>query len=220
MHTNSALLFDKYCLSLFNKDLKVLEIGPAGIPSAYFKQVGIPSIQWHTLDFSKSVYIQSLTSNLTYQTENEYNFPIPDESYDIVLSGQVIEHVKMIWKWMKELKRITKPGGLIITISPVSWTYHEAPIDCWRIYPEGMRALLEEAGLKEELCIFETLEPKQFNFENSIPYYPSISTDAYIQLKYLPFIKFWNKMIKIIPKSKKLLVTLPVAYDTLTIARK
>jgi len=49
-------------------------------------------------------------------------------------------------------------GGHVITIVPVSWNFHEAPIDCWRIYPEGMRALYEEAGLEVELCKFETLE--------------------------------------------------------------
>ena len=56
--------------------------------------------------------------------------------------------------------RICKPGGLVITIGPVSWPYHEAPIDCWRAYPEGMRALHEDAGLVVELAIVESLEPK------------------------------------------------------------
>lgn len=59
---------------------------------------------------------------------------------------------------MKEAARICKKGGKVITIAPVSWTYHEQPVDCWRIYPEGMRALYEEAGLKVDLCLFETLE--------------------------------------------------------------
>ncbi|MBU2063807.1 MAG: hypothetical protein KKF93_05375, partial [Candidatus Omnitrophica bacterium] len=48
--------------------------------------------------------------------------------------------------------------GHVITIAPISWTYHEAPVDCWRIYPEGMKALYEEAGLKVDLCKFESLE--------------------------------------------------------------
>ncbi len=36
----------------------------------------------------------------------------------------------------------------MITISPVSWHYHESPVDCWRMYPAGARALFQHAGLE------------------------------------------------------------------------
>ena len=52
---------------------------------------------------------------------------------------------------------MTKPGGHVVTIAPVSWEYHEDPVDCWRIYPEGMKALCEDAGLKVITCEWETL---------------------------------------------------------------
>jgi SAM-dependent methyltransferase len=94
----------------------------------------------------------------TYLATSPCTFPIPDASYDIVLSGQVIEHVGPIWDWMKELARVCRPGGLIITINPVSWHFHEAPIDCWRIYPAGMTALSEAAGLDVVLSTWESLE--------------------------------------------------------------
>ena len=42
---------------------------------------------------------------------------------------------------MKEVARVVKPDGLVITIAPVSWPYHAAPIDCWRVYPAGLNAL-------------------------------------------------------------------------------
>jgi hypothetical protein len=37
---------------------------------------------------------------------------------------------------------------VVITIAPVSWPYHEAPVDCWRMYPDGLCALYEDAGLE------------------------------------------------------------------------
>ena len=40
-------------------------------------------------------------------------FPAPSGAYDIVFSGQVIEHVRKIWLWIKELTRICKVGGLV-----------------------------------------------------------------------------------------------------------
>jgi len=30
----------------------------------------------------------------------------------------------------------------------VSWPYHEAPVDCYRYYPEGMKSVFEEADLQ------------------------------------------------------------------------
>jgi hypothetical protein len=48
---------------------------------------------------------------------------------------------------MSQIARILKPGGRMCMIAPYSWGYHEHPVDCWRIYPEGMRAIVELSGL-------------------------------------------------------------------------
>jgi hypothetical protein len=79
-----------------------------------------------------------------------------------VISGQVIEHVRKSWRWIPELTRVAKKNGLVITIGPVSWPYHEAPIDCWRIYPEGMKALYEAAGSSVELSEWGSWETLNF----------------------------------------------------------
>lgn len=160
MHSNSLLLFEKYAAPYFTKGMKVLEIGPNRVPSTYCQMVGDRGVTWHTLDIYES-------PDLTYSASSPEAFPVPDGEYDLVLSGQVIEHVQRIWKWMAEVARITRPGGRVITISPVSWPYHEAPIDCWRLYPEALKVLLEEAGLTMEACHFESLELPQF--PNAIP---------------------------------------------------
>ena len=141
MHTNSRLLFQKHAREFFRPGLRVLEIGPDKFPSTYCSLVADGSITWDTLDIWQD-------ARLTYSATSEYSFPAPSDTYDIVLSGQVIEHVRKIWLWIKELTRVCKVGGLVITINPVSWPYHEHPIDCWRAYPEGMRALYEDASLE------------------------------------------------------------------------
>jgi SAM-dependent methyltransferase len=131
--------------------MRVLEIGPDAVPSTYQRAVGDSSIVWHTLDMGDN-------PSLTYRALSEYQFPIESASYDIVLSGQVIEHVRQVWVWVQELARVCKAGGLVVTINPVSWPYHEAPVDCWRIFPEGMRALYESAGLQVRISCWESLE--------------------------------------------------------------
>jgi SAM-dependent methyltransferase len=160
MHSNSQLMFKKYAMEYFTAGSKILEIGPDKIPSTYQTIVGGQELQWDTLDIRD-------ISGLTFPRSSPDSFPVPDCSYDVVFSGQVIEHVVRIWDWMKELARVAKSGGRVITIGPVSWPYHEAPVDCWRLYPEAMRALSEFAGLRLEKSHFESLELP--TFRNSLP---------------------------------------------------
>ena len=152
MHANSVLLFQKYVIPVLRDGMKVLEIGPDDFPSTYQRLAGALKFEcWDTLD----TYNNPM---LTYSNSREYEFQIQAESYDVVLSGQVIEHVRKPWLWIPELSRVTKIGGHVITINPVSWKFHEAPVDCWRIYPEGMRALYEDAGIKVSFSQCESLE--------------------------------------------------------------
>ena len=198
MHANSKLLFDKYARQRFPAGRKVLEIGPDVSPSNY-RKIADPTnaMTWDTVDFPRDF-------PTTFTLTEEYHFPIPSDTYDVVLSGQVIEHVRKVWVWMKEVTRVCKPGGLVITINPVSWPYHEAPVDCWRIYPEGMRALCDDAGLDVVYCEFESLEAKQFHAA-----LPGRSPD------WQP--KFVRRVFGMLNRVK---FPVECAFDTITIARK
>jgi SAM-dependent methyltransferase len=148
-------MFQKYGQEHFRSNMRVLEIGPDAFPSTYQTIIGDSSITWDTVDLGSD-------SRLTYTAVSEYTFPIADNSYDLILSGQVIEHVRRIWVWMKELARVCKAGGTVITINPVSWPYHEHPVDCWRAYPEGIRALYGDASLEVILSKWESLEAARY----------------------------------------------------------
>ena len=67
--------------------------------------------------------------------------------YDVVISGQCLEHVRHPWLLAAEMARMLKPGGWALWTAPWIWHYHPHPIDCWRILPDGMKALMESAGL-------------------------------------------------------------------------
>jgi SAM-dependent methyltransferase len=155
MHPNSRLLFEKYAKGYFQPNMRILEIGPDGFPSTYRSMVLDDSLVWDTLDLYQH-------QQLIFTAASEYTFPISDNTYDLVLSGQVIEHVRKIWVWMKEVARVCKVGETVITISPVSWPYHDAPINCWRTFPEGIRALYEGASLYVTLSKWESLEALRY----------------------------------------------------------
>ena len=197
MHSNSKLVFQRYARPHFTPNARVLEIGPDAHPSTYQTMVADPTIIWDTLD-------RSPAPNLTYTAMSDYEFPIPDDAYDIVLSGQVIEHVRKIWVWIREVARVCRPGGLVITIGPVSWPYHEAPVDCWRAYPEGMKALYEEAALSDVWCWWGSLEAtghRRFIPGRSAEWQPRVLNLSYRMLGGLG-------------------LPVEVAYDTITIGRK
>jgi hypothetical protein len=92
----------------------------------------------------------------------------------------------------------------VITINPVSWVYHEAPVDCWRIFPEGMKVLYEDASLSVEFSYWGSLETPQYR---SI--IPGISRAFQSQKRRLAY-------------SIRGPLGFPVerAYDTITIGRK
>ena len=167
MHPNSELLFETYARPYFQAGMRVLEIGPDLAPSTFETLVGDDSIKWDTVDLADG-HVHA-PSQLTYTATSEYEFPIEDDLYDIVVSGNVIEHVRRVWRWMPEVARVCKVGGLVITVNPVSWPYHEAPVDCWRIYPEGMRALYEEASLTVLVSQLDALEAKRSGRRRLLP---------------------------------------------------
>jgi SAM-dependent methyltransferase len=211
VHLNSRLLFERYAKPYFADGTRVLEIGPDREPSTYWELAGRPGSEWHTADLETAIgsdgthrLMPGGPPTVTHVMESEYELPVPDQAYDLVLSGQVMEHVRRIWRWMAELARVCRPGGHVITISPVSWPFHEVPFDCWRAYPEGMRALSEEAGLEVVLCLCESLEP-------------CLTRNSYAGLSYAeapPGGRLREAVKRVIGWP------LPVAVDTITIACK
>jgi hypothetical protein len=67
--------------------------------------------------------------------------------YDVVISGQVMEHVPHPWEWLTDLAKLYR--RYICIIAPNTWPEHRWPLDTYRYYPDGMRALFEYAGIPE-----------------------------------------------------------------------
>ena len=222
MHLNSALLFSKYATRYLPANGKVLEIGPTGIPSEYQKLANIPGSTWDFIDFPDTDYNHAAPTRLTYALQDPYKFPMADGQYDVVLSGQVIEHVQKPWLWLGELKRVIRSNGLIITINPVSWPYHEAPIDCWRIYPSGIEGLAEEHGLSVECCVCESLEAERLREDRVRG--RLIPGRSYVDGEngyYASVAMRWNRSVGPLPYfGSRLLFPIEVAYDVISVLRK
>jgi ubiquinone/menaquinone biosynthesis C-methylase UbiE len=86
-------------------------------------------------------------------TPDAYRFPFEDGTFDVVLTGSTMEHVEAIWRWVPELARVLKAGGLLAIVTHWSFPEHRYPVDCWRIMPDGMRYLFDQTGCLDEYDI-------------------------------------------------------------------
>ena len=70
-----------------------------------------------------------------------------DRTFDVVISGQAFEHIEFPWVTILEVARVLRPGGVACLIVPSAGYEHRYPLDCWRYYPDGVRALARWADL-------------------------------------------------------------------------
>ena len=70
--------------------------------------------------------------------------PFEDESFDTVISSQVLEHVKRPWVMVAEISRILKTDGVCLLTAPFMAPYHADPEDYFRYTQEGMKSLFQD----------------------------------------------------------------------------
>jgi SAM-dependent methyltransferase len=72
--------------------------------------------------------------------------PVEDESYDIVIATQVLEHVDDPVVAVRELYRVTASGGRVLASTHGVMVYHPNPGDYWRWTHAGLARLFAGAG--------------------------------------------------------------------------
>lgn len=77
-----------------------------------------------------------------YPEYSMLSLPFPDESFDFVLSDQVLEHVEgNPERAVQECHRILKSGGVSVLTTCLINPVHGAPRDFWRFTPDALRWL-------------------------------------------------------------------------------
>lgn len=124
-----------------NGIIKVLDIGSYDKGGSYRAIFENPKYSYLGLDITKGLNVDLVLKDAYYWSE------IEDETFDIVISGQTFEYIEYPWMTMKEIERILRPSGFCFIIVPSS-VYYEAPNDCGRYYPDGLRSLAKWADMK------------------------------------------------------------------------
>ncbi len=76
-----------------------------------------------------------------------------DETFDLVVSGQMLEHCQNPFRAVAEMKRVLKIGCCLAIIVPSAGRRHDAQ-DGWRFMHDAFRFIAAEVGGFHTLCDF------------------------------------------------------------------
>ena len=92
------------------------------------------------------------------QTGSLLALPFAESVFDGVLLTEVLEHCTDPPRALQEVRRVLKPGGLLLVTSPFLWPWHGiegAYQDYWRFTHQGWQLLLKDfAGVTITPCTF------------------------------------------------------------------
>ncbi|MBN1597143.1 MAG: class I SAM-dependent methyltransferase [Bacteroidales bacterium] len=110
-----------------------------------------------------------------------HDIPVNDNSADLVLCTEVLEHVKNPQDVLNEFRRILKTGGKLFLTTPFVQYIHELPNDFFRYTPFALKEMAEKSGLQIEY----------FYDKGGIFSIVFLLSTAY-------YLKFWNRISKIL----------------------
>jgi len=142
MHEMSLQMMTGMLTGLDLEDALVLDVGSNAGAGGYKPLVESLGWRYIGLDLTPGPGVDIVATH-------PYEYPFDDESFDVVISGSTMEHVQALWLWVPELRRVLRLGGWLAICTVMSWEYHRAPVDCWRIMPDGMAFLLHQAGFAQ-----------------------------------------------------------------------
>lgn len=144
MHRSSYEKMSDFVSKYLSKDgaLRILDVGSMGINGTYKPLFGHEGWEYFGCDIAPG-------RNVDIVLHDPYTWSmIPTESFEVVISGQALEHIEYFWLTMLEIARVLKKGGLCCLIAPSGGHVHRFPVDCWRFLPDGWRALAKHSQLE------------------------------------------------------------------------
>ena len=140
---------EQHLSRLEGQPLSIVDIGSQDVNGCYKPLFDHPSWRYLGADLSPGKNVDIVLSDPHNWRE------LATASFDVVVTGQVFEHVEYVWCAILELQRILKPGGICCIIAPAGGFEHRYPVDCWRFYPDGFKALAKYANLDVIECYTE-----------------------------------------------------------------
>jgi len=141
--------FEKNYLQKINGSLTVIDFGSQCVKNhdtyktffndiIKYRYIGVDMVEGNNVDLVLS---------------KPYNWiEIPDNFCDVLICGQVFEHIEFPWITIMEITRVVKPDGLICIIVPSACPLHRYPVNCQNYFVDGMIALCKWASITPLHC--------------------------------------------------------------------
>jgi SAM-dependent methyltransferase len=132
----------RYLAEREREPLRILDVGSQDVNGSYRAIFDAPRWSYCGLDMAPG-------PNVDVVLRAPYRWSaLASDSFDVVVSGQALEHVEFFWITILEMQRVLRAEGLLCLIVPSAGYEHRYPVDCWRFYPDGLRALARWARLQ------------------------------------------------------------------------
>jgi SAM-dependent methyltransferase len=69
------------------------------------------------------------------------------ECFDVVISTATLEHIRDWRRAVSNIKRVCRPGGLIVVVVPSAWPFHAYPNDFWRYEPKDVTHIFSDCEI-------------------------------------------------------------------------
>lgn len=146
MHQSSRAIMGDFARRLADelggRSVRVLDVGSQDVNGSYRDLFSFPGVEYVGLDIAPGPNVDVVVADLYVWNE------VPDAGFDVVISGQALEHIPFPWLVVEEICRKLRVGGLACLIAPSGGPEHRYPVDCYRYFSDGMRSLAEWAGLE------------------------------------------------------------------------
>lgn len=128
---------------------EVIDVGCGAQP---YRHLLSPVAGYRAIDYAEaqSHFGYSMPDTSYYAGDR---WPIADESVDVILCTETLEHVPEPAVFLAEAARCLKVGGRLILTVPFAARWHYIPHDYWRFTPSGLQRLLEAAGF-EQIAVY------------------------------------------------------------------
>ncbi len=126
---------ERYLKGRESESLLILDLGSLDINGSYRLFFDFPAWTYKGIDMAPG-------KNVDIVLQDPYRWQgVKSNSADVVISGQAFEHIEFFWLTALEIFRVLKPGGLCCLIAPSGGPEHRFPVDCWRFFTDGFRAI-------------------------------------------------------------------------------
>jgi len=179
---------------------RVLDCGcGGGYGSAYLTKngakevIGIDLSKW-AIEQAKILYSEN---NLKFMVMDATDLKFKDSNFDVVLSFQVIEHLKDYKKHLLEVKRVLKPRGIFIISTPnknIISLNREKPVFPFHIkefYPQELSNLLAEYF--EEVRVMGQKTVNESYFKEEVKYRESLQAKIIWYLSYFEVVRWMTR---------------------------